>query len=236
MSQSSELNQPRTLTDADIDCLREILQPPAPLRQSNLLEIVRASILALATTASAWCAYQSSKWGGVQSGRLVESAMAFQDANRHTLAGLQYRSFDGQFLVSYLEAKHRGEDALAEFFRAHFRPEAKVAIDEWLATKPLDNPNAPRSPFLSPAYVEHESIESKQCAEKASSLQSEAIAAGDKSDGYLLMTVLFASVLFFGGIWDTFHTPLLKRINFSLMVILFLVSVGSMLTLPICRE
>src|SRR5213596_2648561 len=60
--------------------------------------------------------------------------------------------------------------------------------------------------------------------------------ANQFSDQYVLLTVLFATVLFFGGISGTFRSRRLQLTAFAIAVLLFVVTVVSLGTMPICNE
>ena len=46
------------------ELLQRILKAVEPAKRKPWFELACAIVLALATTASAWCAYQSKLWGG----------------------------------------------------------------------------------------------------------------------------------------------------------------------------
>jgi len=60
--------------------------------------------------------------------------------------------------------------------------------------------------------------------------------ARQNSDNYVLLTVLFASVLFFGRIARAFDSRVLRTILAGLAVVLFLATLAGLLTVPICHE
>ena len=205
-------------------------------KRRRWMEITCAFVLALATMGSAWCAYQSTLWGGVQTFRLAAAGKADRGAMQHALAALQFHTADGQMALAYLEARGRGDEKLAEFLRERFRPEAKVALDAWLKTDPFNNPSAPKRPFEMKEYVQTEAQEARRLDEEAAKQLNAAQEANQTSDSYVMLTVLFASVLFFGGIGGTIQSPRLRLSVLALAVALFLVTIIVMGTMPICRE
>jgi hypothetical protein len=80
--------------------LRRGLKTGEEPRRNRWMEVASAVLLALATTASAWCAYQSTLWGGVQTFRLAAAARAGRESNQQSLAALQGRAFDAQMLIA----------------------------------------------------------------------------------------------------------------------------------------
>ena len=168
-------------------------------KRSRWVEIGCAVVLSLATTASAWCAYQSTLWGGVQTFRLHAATTASRKAGELNIAALEFRSFDASIALSFMDAVARGDEQQQKFLRGRFRPELKKAMDAWLATDPLHNPDAPRGPFIMAEYVQQELLDAKRLEELATEQFSAAQHANETSDTYVLLTVMFASVLFFGG-------------------------------------
>ena len=73
---------------------RRILSAVEPAKPKRGFEIACAVVLALATTASAWCAYQSKLWGGAQMARANAAVRAGREGAVSSLAALQARAFD----------------------------------------------------------------------------------------------------------------------------------------------
>ena len=114
--------------------LQRILRAVEKDERTRWVEITCAVVLSLATTASAWCAYQATLWSGVQTFRLAASNKAGRDATAASLLAIQIRTFDGSMLISYLEAQSRGDKKMENFLYQRFRPESKKAIEAWLKT------------------------------------------------------------------------------------------------------
>lgn len=193
-------------------------------------------VLALATTSSAWCAYQSTRWSGVQTFRLAEANEAGRQAAKNAVTAMQIRAFDGTMFLQFLQARSQGQKDLETLLSARFRPEMKVAMEAWLATDPINNPSAPPHPFQMAEFQIAEEAETH----RQSQLQEEQLAAAQEanrfSDTYVLLTVMFASVLFFGGIAGTFHLAWLRRWLATLAIAFFVGTALYLATMPICRE
>jgi hypothetical protein len=216
--------------------LRRMLEVPDEPRRRRWIELSSAVVLALATTASAWCAYQSNLWGGVQTFRLAAAARAGRESTQQSLAAFEGRAFDAQVLIAYFEIKGRGDEKLASFLQERFRPEARKAFDAWLLTDPFNNPDAPKRPFEMAEYVQPEVREAKRLDDEEERTLTAAQHANEAADRYVLFTVLFASVLFFGGIGGTFRSDRLKSAAFVIAIVLFLGTVVAVGTMPICKE
>jgi|SRR5271163_2286904 len=116
------------------------------------LEIVATLLLAFATVGSAWSAYQAKRWGGVQMFRMVAANGARSEAVRLSDKASQLTSIDVSMFLQYAAAVSSHQQQLSDFILQRFRPEMKVAVDAWLATHPLKNPDAPPSPFAMKEY------------------------------------------------------------------------------------
>jgi hypothetical protein len=197
------------------------------------VEVICAIILSLATMSSAWCAYQSKLWGGVQGSRGGAAGDAVQKASENRLLAGEIRAVEAAIFVRYVEAKIEGKDEVADFLASRLLPDTREALAAWWAMKPLTNREAPRSPFLMPQYKQKQIEEAKQQEQLATDFHVEGRAAGRNSDTYVLLTVLFASVLFFGGIAGTFEAVALRQIVLVIALSLFIATFSVLVTMPI---
>jgi hypothetical protein len=69
-----------------------------------------------------------------------------------------------------------------------------------VATKPLENPNAPLSPFAMPQYKLAASTQADALEEQAAEFSRAVQRNVDRSDSYMLAVVLFAISLFFAAL------------------------------------
>src|SRR6058998_916303 len=97
-------------------------------------ELIVAVILGLATLGSAWSAYQSALWSGIQTFRLAESTAAGRRAGEKFVYANQLRGVDLVLFEAYLRSLTENNSRLAEFLFQRFRPEFKIATEAWLAT------------------------------------------------------------------------------------------------------
>ena len=91
-------------------------------------------------------------------------------------------------------------------------------------------------PFQMAEYVQPELLEAQRQKREAEKMEAAARQANQFSDQYVLLTVLFATVLFFGGISGTFRSRRLQLTAFAIAVLLFVVTVVGLGTMPICNE
>jgi hypothetical protein len=106
-------------------------------------------------------------------------------------------------------------------------------VDAWLATEPLQDPQAPASPFAMPQYMLPESEESQRFAAQVDELFAQTSQENETSDQYILLTVIFASVLFFAGVSGKFAAQVIDLDMLVFSIILFLVGVVVLFTYPI---
>ena len=201
-------------------------------RSDRLLELAIAILLALATTLSAWCAYQSTRWGGIQTFRLNDSDAADRQAAELQLRAYNMRLLDTAMFIQLANALQRKDLAMQQFYLERFRPEMRTAVDAWLATQPMINPAAPIYPFAMPEYRLSLADQALEARKLAAFRHDTAIEAKQQSDQYMLLTVLLASVLFFGGIAPHFISSHAKIAVFALAMLTF---IGVLFWLGNCR-
>ena len=169
-------------------------------RFEPLAEVIATVVLALATLATAWSGYQSARWGGVQSINFSQAgALRTESTRASTLAG-QLAQVDVGLFTNWINATAAEDQKLADFYEDRFSPELAVAFEAWLATDPINNPDAPQTPFSMPEFSPKYAAEADRLEQEA----AKAFAAGNEanltSDVYVLNTVILASVLFLAGL------------------------------------
>jgi hypothetical protein len=202
-------------------------------RFDRWVEFFSAVVLALATVATAWCAYQSTLWGGDELKFRSAANSATIKASQASNAALQQASLHANLFVQWATAYSEQNDLLTDFLYQRFPPALKTATDAWIATQPLRNPEAPASPFAMPEYQLAEQQEAARWEEEASIQWAQAEDADQISDRYVLLTVIFASVLFFAGIAGKFQSRLIDLAMLALGLFVLLVGLMIALTFPI---
>ena len=199
-------------------------------------EFIVAAILGLATLGSAWSAYQSSLWGGIQDFRIAEAHISGREAGEKIIFANQLRGIDVVLFERYVSAISENNKQLADFLFQRFRPEFRPAIDAWLATKPLKNATAPPSPFAMKEYKLAAEKAAEQLRQQEEKRFAEAREANQISDTYLLVTVLYSIVLFLGGITAAFERRTVSLGVLGLSVITLIAASIAMLFLPLAAE
>jgi hypothetical protein len=201
-------------------------------RSRDGVEITSWVLLAAATVASAWCAYQASLWNGGQMRSTSRAGVAqFASSRKMSIVNREVMVDVGTYL-NYVEADLRGEAALAAFLRGHARPDFKPALEAWIAKKKATRPEDLPNPFALPEYRPPELAEVAHLDDEARKDLDEANRANKNSDGYVLHTVLFALSLFFLGGTSELGQRGARRAMLVLGSFVLLLTVISVLRLP----
>ena len=197
------------------------------------LELVATVLLALATVGTAWSGYQASRWNGEQakasaraSAARIESAKAAGTANAQ-------KQVDVAVFTAWADAYAQDQAKLAAFYFARFRKEFRPAAEAWIATRPLQNPRAPLTPFAMPQYRLAAEGEATALEAKAERLAAQARVDVQRSTNYVLAVVLFATVLFFAGMSTKLTVPALRRALLALGVVIFVGTLLWIVTSPV---
>ena len=169
-------------------------------------------MLAVIIVAIAWCAYQSTLWNGIQTFKLRDVNSNSLKFVLKTLQQGQSSTVDAMTFIEYINALHDKKQELGDFYFERFRPEMKTAVQAWLETDPLNNPNAPPHPFAMAQYNRTFALEAQQFAKESELKLEEAQQANQNSDNYVLMTVIYSGVLFIGGILSRTFTRQVRLI------------------------
>ncbi|MGH3010581.1 MAG: hypothetical protein ACRDMY_01865 [Gaiellaceae bacterium] len=190
-------------------------------------------LLALATVATAWSGYQASRWNGEQAKSFSRgNAARIESTRAESLANAQTQ-IDVATFTQWVDAYAQEQAELADFYFARFRPEFKPAIDAWVATRPLRNPDAPLTPFATPEYQLAARAEAEALEADAETLSAAARANVQRATDYVLAVVLFATALFFAGMSARFRSHRLRVALVSFGVVILLGTVAWIATFPV---
>ncbi len=202
-------------------------------RTDARLEIVAAVLLALATVATAWSGYQASRWNGEQAIAFSRaSAMRIESTKAAAMADAQTQ-VDVATFTQWVDAYAQEQTDLADFYYKRFRPEFKPAMDAWIATRPLRNPDAPLTPFAMPEYQLQARAESDRLEAEAEDWSATARTNIQRATNYVLGVVLFAAVLFFAGMSMRLPSRRARLMMLGFGVVIFAGTVAWIATFPI---
>ena len=164
------------------------------------LELVAALLLALAAISTAWATYQSSVWRGKQAKAQSASIATRVESTREASVANRQVQVDVALVIQWVNAFARGEGELTTFYRNRFRDEFVPAFEAWVATRPRENPKAPRSPFELPEYRLAANEEADALEQQAADFGLVVAQDVERADSYMLAVVLFAIALFFAAL------------------------------------
>lgn len=200
------------------------------------IEIIATIMLGIIMVAISWSSYQSHLWSGVQTFLLRDVNKDSLDVTKKELQQGQYSAVDLLTFTQYSNALIRKDQNLTNFYYERFRPEMRVAVDAWLKTDPLNNPDAPATPFAMSEYNKTYAIEAQQSAQKTELELQQAQQANENSSNYVLLTVIYSSALFIDGIIGRTSTRKIGLILLAMTLVITIVATVALLQLPLARS
>jgi hypothetical protein len=186
------------------------------------IEVAATVLLSLAAVATAWSGYQATRWNGEQakaSGRT--NAIRVEAARAQGLSEAQTQ-VDVATFVQWVDAYALEQTELADFYFKRFRAELRPAVDAWIATRPLQNPDAPLTPFAMPQYKLAAAAEAERLDAEAELSSATVHRNIQRASNYILGVVLFSVSLFFAGMSTKLSDLRLRAITVGLGCIVFL--------------
>ena len=163
--------------------------PRAPERWVR--EIVTVFVLSVTAVLTAWCGFESSKWGGEMSIAFSQASSARIQAASYNGEARDARQFDLTIYANWVDATANQNPQLAQYIQDRFTPTFAVAFRAWKA----DGMKEP-SPFARDEYVPPGTVEAAEFNKTADARFADALKNNQRGDNYSLLTVLFALVLF----------------------------------------
>jgi hypothetical protein len=208
-------------------------EKPRRVPISERIELWSAVLLAAATVATAYSAYEATRWGGVQATAFTEAGASRTESAKAESDGFTLVAIDANIFTEYAVAYSQDNKRLMEILRKRFfRSEFKPAFRAWLRDHPLTNPDAAKLPFQLPEYKVVKLEEADHLSDKAGRLFDEGRDANQTSDEYVLGTIFFAAVLFFAGLATKFNSQRIALGALTFGTLMFLGGLIRLGTLP----
>ncbi len=235
-------------TDSDGDAEEETIFPEA---LTHNLELAATILMAIAAVLTAWTAFQSAKWSGVQAINFSDAGAARTESTVFSTRAGQQAQVDISGFTNWLNALQADiragdvvpppsdagyeptPDTLSGFLFERFRGEFRPAVDAWLDTEPLTDPEAPGTPFEMPEYELEANTMADDLMNAADESARLARVANQNSDDYVINAVLAAMVLFFAGLSTKLLRPRNRILTLGLGVVLLFFTLYLVLRLPI---
>ena len=189
---------------------------------THRVEVVSTVLLALAAVATAWSGYQSTRWNGEQAKASSRTNAIRIDAARAQGLAEAQTQIDVATFTQWVDAYARQETELADFYFKRFRDEFGPAVDAWLATRPLENPNAPLTPFAMPEYRLASATEAERLDAEAETSSATVRRYIQRASNYVLGVVLFSVSLFFAGMSTKLTEVRLRKVTLAVGCAVFL--------------
>jgi hypothetical protein len=204
-------------------------------RSYRLTELFAAILLSSTALLTSYASFQGELWDGEQATNYALAEQTRTAASTREMIAGQHNGVDAMIFTQWLAAYTSNNGRLAEFYQSRFRPEFRAVFEQWVATRPLVNPDAPPTPFHMPGYLE----QSTQTAKATDRQADQYFAAGQRanriSDVYGQATVIFALALFMGGITQTFDTRKTRILLLALSAFFTLLGLVRISGLPAIR-
>ncbi len=135
--------------------------------------------------------------------------------------------------TQWVDAYANEDTQLSDFYFKRFRKEFRPAVEAWLATRPLRNPNAPLTPFAMPQYKLAATAEAARLDAEAEVSAATVRRNIQRASNYILGVVLFSVALFFAGMSTKLGELRLRKITLALGYLVFLGTLIWIATSPV---
>jgi len=198
-------------------------RPPGHARETVVL-----IVLSITAVLTAWCGFESSQWGGEMSIAFSDASSArIQAARQSGVANAARQAYLSIWGV-YVQARAKGDTALARYVEQRFTDHFRVAYRAWIAQgEPTDGP------FKMKEYIPPGTAEAAAADERADSRFADALMSNQRGDNYALLTVLFALVLFFAAASTRLGSERAQRVMLGAAIVFLMLGTVILATLPI---
>ncbi|MGI9823704.1 hypothetical protein [Agromyces sp. Marseille-Q5079] len=196
--------------------------------RKRVIDAVAVFLLSAVAVLTAWCGFQSSKWGGEMSIAFSQASSARVQATDYSSEARDARASDQSIWVQWVLATQQGDAELATYIEERFTPEFRVAFDEWDA-----GGREAQGPFALDAYVPPGTEEAAEFNDLADAKFAAALENNQRGDDYSILTVLFALVLFLTAMSQRELQPWVVRTLLGLAIAVAVVGLSILLTFPV---
>ena len=198
----------------------------------SVIEIIAVIMLGIATVATAWCGFQSSKWNQRETDEARAAGLLRQESSRLYGLATQKVSYDASVTTQYATAIAHDDTELATFIRDHLvRPEYLPFLEEWQAQLQSDSGDDSNL-FTNQEYLDQLLAPSQQADAEGDAALARSDEASDNAAEYLVMTLLTATALFFAGVTSSFSSRSAKTMLVIVSASILVVTLARLTTLP----
>jgi hypothetical protein len=203
-----------------------------PSSSADWRELVAVILISVTTILPAWTAFQASKWGGSMSINFSQASAARIDAARFESDANRQASVHVALFTQWLSAQTTENEKLAVFLREAFPEPLATALSDWLDERAVDAQAAPQTPFDMPSYVLDNAVRAEEKQAQAEQLSARALTSNRNSDNYTVLTILFATVLFFAAVSNRVKKSLSSWTLIGVALVVFVGSATVLASLP----
>jgi len=200
--------------------------------RASLVETVTAVVLSVAGLMASWSSHQGAIWNGMQSVHFGRANFERGAASRARFEGEMVRAVQVDLFSDWIEAKSRGNESLARFYRTRMPVNFRDQFEAWLATRPLDDPAAPPTPFAMAGYHPPGFAEAARAEKEAETEFALGEAASRTSYAYNRAGVVLATAMFFGGIGQVFRQISVRFTLAAVSIVTWLIGLQLLLAIP----
>lgn len=197
-------------------------------RFTRIQDIVGVFLLSITAVLTAWCGFESSKWGGEMSIAFSQASSARIQAATAAGEARSAEQFDLTVYAEWVVATADGKTELAQYIQDRFTPHFAAAFDAWQADGMTEN-----GPFARDEYVPPGQVEAEKLNARADDKFAEALVNNQRGDDYSLLTVLFALVLFLTAMSQRDVKTWIGRAFLGLAIVVAIVAIVILFTFPI---
>jgi len=201
---------------------------PPEVREHRLRDIITVFVLSVTAVLTAWCGFESSKWGGEMSIAFSQASSARIQAASADGRIRDARQFDLTIYAQWVNATADQQPVLAQYIEDRFTPDFRVAFDAWQADGMLEP-----SPLARDEYTPDGTADEAKWTATADERFAAALTNNQRGDNYSLLTVLFALVLFLVAMSQRNISRWAANSLLGLGIIAGIVGIAIMCTFPV---
>jgi len=196
------------------------------------LELAAVLLLAVTAIMTAWTGFQSSKWSGAMSISFAQASTARIEAARLEGVANRKQTIQVSLFTQWLQAYQAQDPQLTDFLQQRFPEPLASAFPVWLAEHPLKNPKAAPTPFQLDEYAIPELKQSDGADARADAKYQEALRNNQRGDNYTILTIAFASVLFFTALATRMRHPRTQWVLLAIAAVGFVATSAFLASFP----
>ena len=121
---------------------------------------------------------------------------------------------------------------MAGLLREAFPEPLATATSDWLDERAADAQAATQTPFDMPIYVLDNAVRAEEKQAQAEQLSAQALTSNRNSDSYTVLTILFATVLFFAAVSNRVRKSMSSWTLVRVALVVFVGSATVLASLP----